>query len=261
LTIAQLGLPATFAASIFNPMRPRRQFGTVIFDCDATLSEIEGIEELGREQRAEIQALTDAAMSGRVPLEEVYGQRLALARPDRHRVEEVGWMYVDRMVADAQAVVAALQAANVDVRIVSSGVLPAVLILSRTLGLPDHHVAAVDLQFGSDGRYLDFDASSPLAFDDGKVRAIKAWGAELRRPVMMVGDGATDLQTRPFVDLFVAFAGVAARPSVMAGAEVVIRQCTLAPVLPLALERPPESEPARSVYQRGLALLNVDAQH
>jgi phosphoserine phosphatase len=239
-------------------MRPRQRFGTVIFDCDATLSEIEGIEELGREQREEIQTLTEAAMSGRVPLESVYGRRLELARPDRRRVEEVGWMYVDRIVADARAVVAALRAHDVDVRIVSSGVLPAVLILSRALGLPDDHVAAVGLTFLPDGEYLDFDASSPLAAAGGKIRAIQDWGVNLRRPVMMVGDGATDLETRPLVDLFVAFAGVAARPAVMAGADVVIRQASLAPVLPLALERPPESEPARSVYERGLALLQMD---
>jgi hypothetical protein len=73
---------------------------------------------------------------------------------------------------------------------------------------------------------------------------------------MMVGDGATDLETRPVVDLFVAFAGVTARPGVMAAADYVIRQRSLAPVLPLALERSPESEPGRSVYERGLVMLN-----
>ncbi|MGH7459590.1 MAG: HAD-IB family phosphatase [Longimicrobiales bacterium] len=236
-------------------MRPRERFGTVIFDCDATLSEIEGIEELGREHRAEVEALTDAAMSGQLPLEQVYGRRLELARPDRERVLAVGQLYVDRIVPDTLGVVTALRAHGVDVRIVSSGVLPAVLVLSRMLGLPDDRVAAVDLHFSDDGRYEGYDPTSPLAASGGKVRAIQEWGSALRRPVMMVGDGATDLETRPVVDLFVAFAGVAARPRVMAAADVVIHQRSLAPVLPLALESPPRDEPARSLYQRGLSML------
>jgi phosphoserine phosphatase len=237
-------------------MQRRERFGTVIFDCDATLSEIEGIQELGREHRAELEALTEEAMSGRLPLEQVYGRRLALARPSRSRVAEVGRQYVDRLVPDAREVVAALHQGGVDVRIVSSGVLPAVLTLSRELGLADDRVAAVDLQFSADGSYADFDRASPLATAGGKLRVIQGWNGELARPIMMVGDGATDLETRPAVDLFVAFAGVTARPAVIVRADVVIRQLTLAPVLPLALERAPGNEPARSVYQRGLALLN-----
>ena len=241
-------------------MLPTRQYGAVIFDCDATLSEIGGIEELGREHRAEVEALTDAPMSGRLPLEEVYGRRLALAQPSRTRVLEVGQLYVDRLVPDAGAVVTVLLAHGVDVRVVSSGVLPAVLVLSRALGLSDDRVAAVDLHFTVDGHHQGFDPASPLAASGGKVRVVEAWGLELRRPIMMVGDGATDLETRPVVDLFVAFAGVAARPGVMAAADVVIRQCSLAPVLPLALERPPSTEPARSVYQRGLSMLELNLE-
>ena len=236
-------------------MRPRERFGTVIFDCDATLSEIVGIEELGREHRAEVEALTAAAMSGQLPLEEVYGRRLALAQPNRERVVEVGRLYVEHIVPDTPALVSALRAHDVDVRIVSSGVLPAVLVLSRMLGLPDDRVAAVDLHFSGAGEYQGFDPTSPLAASGGKISAIQQWGSALRRPVMMVGDGATDLETRPVVDLFVAFAGVAARPRVMAAADVVINQRSLAPVLPLALESPPHDEPARSLYQRGLSML------
>jgi phosphoserine phosphatase len=236
------------------------RFGTVIFDCDATLSEIEGIEELGREHRAEVEALTAAAMSGQLPLQEVYGRRLALAQPSWTRVQEVGRLYVEKLVPDADGVVAALLEHDVDVRIVSSGVLPAVLILARALGLSDDRVAAVDLRFSADGHYQGFDPASPLAASGGKVRVVEAWSQQLRRPIMMVGDGATDLETRPVVDLFVAFAGVAARPGVMAAADVVIKQCSLAPVLPLALERLPLTEPARSLYRRGLSMLELNLE-
>jgi phosphoserine phosphatase len=235
----------------------RRRYGTVIFDCDSTLSEICGIEELGRERRAEIEALTDAAMGGALPLEGVYAQRLELARPNVRRVQEVGRLYVERMVPHTREVVGALLAAGVDVRIVSSGLTPAVLVLAHALGVTDDHVAAVDLQLGAEGQYQGFDATSPLIATDGKRRIVASWGDALPRPIMLVGDGATDLEAKPVVDLFVAFAGVEARPGVMAGADVVIRENSMAPVLALALEEEPQYEPARSVYQSGLALLHM----
>jgi len=236
-------------------MLDRERFGTVIFDCDATLSEIKGIEELGREHRRALEDMSNAAMDGDVLLEEIYAARLNLARPNRTRVEEVGHQYVERLTADALEVVAALLAADVDVRVISSGVRPAVLILSRYLGIADEKVAAVDLRFDAAGGYQGYDRTSPLAASRGKVRIIEQWAATMARPVMLVGDGATDLEAKGVVDMFVVYAGVAARPKVMAGADAVIRHRTLAPVLPLALDHIPNSEPARSVFERGAALL------
>ena len=58
-----------------------RPFRTVLFDCDSTLSTIEGIEELAAANRPEIVALTEAAMRGEVPLETVYAKRLELVQP------------------------------------------------------------------------------------------------------------------------------------------------------------------------------------
>lgn len=237
--------------------RTAQRFGTVIFDCDATLSEIVGIDELGHERRAEIEALSDAAMNGDVPLEQVYGQRLALARPSRTRVEEVGRLYLERLVPDTHETVRTLLSAGVDVRVVSSGMLPAVRVMARALGIADEKVAAVDLHFNAAGEYESFDHQSPVTAADGKRRVVESW-PELRRPVMLVGDGATDLEAKPAVDMFVCFAGVAARPHVMAGADAVIRHNTMAPVLALALDREPQDEPGRSVYRRGLELLQTE---
>jgi hypothetical protein len=62
-------------------------YRTVIFDCDSTLSALEGIEELASDHRREVETLTDAAMRGEVPLDEVYGRRLELIRPTRQAVE------------------------------------------------------------------------------------------------------------------------------------------------------------------------------
>jgi phosphoserine phosphatase len=229
------------------------RFRTVLLDCDSTLSAIEGIDELAAHCRDAVAELTDAAMRGRIPLEHVYGRRLDLVRPTRAAVEELGTRYVERLVPDAREAIAALQAAGVDVRIISGGLLPAVRTVADAVGIAPDRVIAVDIRFDANGDYLGFDASSPLAATGGKRLAVERWG--IRRPAVMVGDGSTDLEARPVVDLFVAFAGVVERPSVVNAADVVIRANSLAPLLPLILdvdELPTTSH--RSVYHRGAAL-------
>ena len=233
-------------------------FETVIFDCDSTLSTIEGIEELATHHRAEIASLTEAAMRGEIPLEEVYGRRLEVVRPTRAEVEALGDRYAATLVPDTREVVRALLDEGVDVRVVSGGVNPAVLALARALGVPDDRVAAVGLEFDGSGAYRDFDRGSPLWRSGGKCRVLEEWLPSMRRPILMVGDGATDLETRPLVDQFVAFAGVVARPNVVAAADVVVRGNTMAPILALALGRPPRAAEWRALYERGAALLAAD---
>lgn len=235
-------------------------YHTIIFDCDSTLSAIEGIEELAGEHRRDIETLTDAAMRGEVPLDEVYGRRLELIRPSRAAVDGLVARYVDGLVEDAVGTVAALRAVGLDVRVVSGGLLPAVLGLARHLGIPAAAVSAVAVRFDDDGGWAGFDEAAPAARALGKAEVVRAWRASARGlpgPVMFVGDGATDLEARPEVDLFVAYAGVVVRPEVVAAAPVVIRSRSLAPVLPLALGPARPADPAAgALYDRGKALIN-----
>lgn len=232
----------------------------VVFDCDSTLTAIEGIDELAVGCRDEVTALTDAAMRGVEPLEAVYGRRLDLIRPDRAAVAELGRRYVESLVPDAAELIDVLRREGVGVRIMSGGLLPAVQALAAALSVPSASVAAVGITFDSQGAYSGFDAASPLARAGGKADVMRAWRARIGGPVMMVGDGATDLEAATEADVFVAYAGVVERPAVVAAADVVIRGASLAPVLPLALGgRRPDSAAAAALYDRGVELL--DAQY
>jgi len=224
----------------------------VIFDCDSTLSTVEGIEELSAGHREEVEALTRAVMHGEIRLEEVYARRLELARPDRAAVQALGRRYVEHMVADAPEVVAALRDAGVVVRVLSGGLLPAVRVLAAELGIAAPDVAAVAVRFGDDGSYAGFDAASPLARAGGKAEVVRTWRPTLRPPVMLVGDGMTDLEAQAVVDLFVAFAGVKDREPVTSAADVVVRAPSLAPVLSLALGN---DGPRGAAYDRGQAFI------
>jgi phosphoserine phosphatase len=231
------------------------RYRTVVFDCDSTLSAVEGIDELAHAHRAEVARLTDAAMEGTMRLEEVYGARLALVRPTREAIEALGRRYIDRIVPDARETVAALRRAGIGVRVISGGLRPAVLALARAVGVEEGDVAAVDVYFDARGEYRGFDTASPLARAGGKREVLATWSAELR-PVMFVGDGATDLEAKPVVDAFIAFAGVVARPAVIAAADAVVSANSLAPILVLALgDEVPDDPEGRALHERGARLL------
>jgi phosphoserine phosphatase len=234
------------------------RFASVLFDCDSTLSALEGIEALAASRREEIERLTEAAMRGAVPLEQVYGRRLALVRPSRARLQALGRQYVDALVPDTRETIAALRAADVAVRIISGGLLPAVRDLGAELGVAPADIAAVDIYFDASGEYAGFDESSPLARTGGKLTVLRQWSAELPRPLMFVGDGATDLEAKPLADWFVAFAGVVERPNVVSAADVVVRARSLAPILALALGDDPPADPRhRAIFMKGRALLET----
>jgi phosphoserine phosphatase len=207
-------------------------FRSVVFDCDSTLAAVEGVDALAAEVADEVRALTAAAMEGRVPLEEVYGRRLALIRPSRAMVEALGAAYAAALVPGARETVAALRAAGKTVRVLSGGLAPAVEAVAAELGIAPRDVGAVGVRFDADGAYAGFDETSPLARAGGKAAVLRAWA--LPRPVLLVGDGATDLEARPAVDAFAAYMGVAWRPAIAAAADFVLREPDLRAVLRIA---------------------------
>ncbi len=110
-------------------------FATVIFDCDSTLSAIEGVDELAGAHREEIERLTHRAMRGGVALEDVYAERLAIIRPGREAVEALGQRYIDHLVPEAREVVSALRDLGVTIQILSGGFAPAVRVVGAYLGI------------------------------------------------------------------------------------------------------------------------------
>ena len=232
------------------------RFRTVLFDCDSTLTALEGIDHLAGD-RPELAALTDAAMSGRLALEEVYRERLDLARPGRDAVTRLAADYLIRAVDDAGAVVAALARAGVDVRVVSGGLHPAVAGFVSAFGVPADRVHAVEVRFDEDGGYAGFDDTSPLTRSRGKEALVRELAPRLARPILFVGDGITDLEAAPAVDLFAAYAGVVDRPAVSAAAPVVIRSASLAPVLPLVLDAGDVAPEDRALHAKGTHLFTT----
>lgn len=207
---------------------------------------------MASEYQSEVAALTEVAMAGRVPLEEVYRRRLDLIQPTMADVERVGRQYVAERIPGVENTVATLRREGVAVRVISAGLLQSVLVLTRFLGLPDHDVAAVAVHFDSTGRYLGFDEASPLARAGGKDEVLRGWGRETPGPRMLIGDGATDLEAKDAVDLFVAFTGVVSRPAVVAAADVVIEELSLDHIVELALGQLPNEKISETTHSKKL---------
>ena len=206
-------------------------FDVICFDCDSTLSKIEGIDELARRVGLgeEMSKLTDLAMNGVVPLEAVYERRLSLIRPDQAGIDWLADLYIAEIVDGVKAVFTALLAQNKTVHIISGGLRQAILPLARELGLPESHVHAVDIYFNEDGSYRDYDLDSPLARTGGKavvVGALKTQGS-----LVMIGDGKTDLEAKQAGAFVLGFGGVVDRAIVRELADFYTTEPSLLAVL------------------------------
>lgn len=194
------------------------RFRSVVIDVDSTLSGVEGVDWLAQLRGTAIAQqsarLTERAMNGEIPIDQIYGERLNLIRPTRREVDALAQVYQDRLAVGADSVIAGFRQAGLRVVLVSGGFRRAIDPLARALGVELH---AVDLYWNDAGEYVGFDAKSPLATQSGKLEVVR--GLALPRPTLAVGDGSTDLGMRPAIDEFAAFTGFVRRQSVTAAAD------------------------------------------
>lgn len=257
-------------------------FDLIFFDCDSTLSAIEGVDELARLKGKEwrVGLLTQKAMNGDLDLREVYGKRLKAIRPTRGQLTQIEQMYWDSMVPDAAEVVAALHYLGKKVFIISGGLAEPVRGFGKKLGVPPERVRAVELEFnelsGEWWKYYDQSAQtttsylayedSPLTISAGKPQIVKELAGDQWGRKLFIGDGMSDLHTKGNVDLFVGFGGVARREKVENGSDVYVAVNSLAPILPIAAGElgltALQGTPYEAVMNKGIALcqdhLSVD---
>ena len=198
-------------------------FASLVLDVDSTIAGIEGIDWLaqrrGPETAKRVGELTDRAMRGEIELDAVFGERLKLVAPSRDEVGALAKAYVAAIAPGARKAILALLELGKRIALVSGGLRPAIAPLAATLGIAPGWLCAVDVRFDGTGKYAGFDESSPLTTSRGKAEIVRAMA--LPRPIVLVGDGATDLAARPAVDCFVAYTGFVRRDPVIAKADLV----------------------------------------
>lgn len=206
----------------------------IVFDCDSTLSAIEGIDELararGQETFEEIEALTNAAMNGEVAINDIFARRLEIIRPDRASCGQVGQLYIDQIEPTAAKTLETLRANGWTAVIVSGGFTQVIEPLAKHLGID--RVEAVPLHFAADDSYAGFDTTAPPTRNGGKPEIIAQLKNELQpEQTVMVGDGISDLETQGKVDLFIGFGRYARRDRVAAEADHFVTSLDAIPAL------------------------------
>lgn len=208
-------------------------FEIVCFDCDSTLSRVEGIDELARRSGMfdQVAALTNAAMNGELALEAVYARRLELIKPDKAAIDWLAQLYIDEVVPGAREAIAELQQQQKQVHIISGGLRQAILPLAEFLGVPAEQVHAVDIEFTDTGEYRGFSEASPLAYSGGKAEVCRQLNHGAGK-LVMVGDGKTDLEAKQAGAVVIGFGGVVARDAVKDQADYFVQEASLHAVLP-----------------------------
>jgi phosphoserine phosphatase len=248
----------------------------VFFDCDSTLTTIEGIDVLadyaGKKWRVEV--LTKAAMDGHLDLEEVYGKRLQAVRPTREQIRSIRRAYKQNVVEDATAVIQALQTLGHKVYIISGGLEEPVKEFGIFLGVPKENIRAVGVNYNelsgnwwdpkSEGtsQYLTYEEGA-LSISDGKAQIVRDLLGKQKGRSLLIGDGNSDLLASKAVDLFVGYGGIEKRERVFAEAPICISTESLAPLLAVAAGpaafRQTRKSPHETVFQKGLSLIQTGA--
>lgn len=241
--------------------QPANPINAIIFDCDGTLSTIEGIDQLAIKNNvgAEVAALTEQAMGKTGINPAIYRKRLALINPHLDEVLQIGKQYCEQLTPDVDQVIQVFLRLNKTVFIASAGLKPAVDMLGASLDIPEKNIFAVDIQFDAEGRYVDFDTHSPLTVALGK-QEIAQKILQQYKTVAHIGDGMNDFVVRDVVTRFIGYGGTYYRANIEAGCEFYIKTPSLAGLLPLLLTRA-ESEKLTptelALYNKGIASLTL----
>ena len=224
---------ASFAARSMSAAVPRvaapphvvtalRAAAAVAFDVDSTVITTEGIDELAAfaGRGGEVAALTARAMGGSVPFRDALAARLGIIQPSRSLLESFLTRHPPSLTPGIARVVAALHARGTAVYLVSGGFTQMIHPIADLLAIPRANVYANTILFDGPGAYAGFDENAPTSRDGGKAAVVgKIKAHHGGAPVIMVGDGATDLQARPPADVVIGYGGIVSRDVMRKGAD------------------------------------------
>lgn len=204
----------------------------VFFDCDSTLTTIEGIDYLAKnsEHYQSIIALTNAAMTDGKYDTEMYLKRLQYLDLSPEMLFCLADHYWHNQTLGAKEVISELKSNNYQCFLISAGLNPAVSIFGARLGIEPSNIYAVDYDFQG-----NITKNIELTTIDGKNKIITKIKNNLEHPesahIFMVGDGANDLIE--CADLLIGFGGNAKRANLIDQFDYYIEEQDISSILPV----------------------------
>ncbi|VDO31561.1 unnamed protein product [Haemonchus placei] len=184
-----------------------RNADAVAFDVDSTVCQDEAIDEfanfLGVGEA--VANVTRQAMNGnaRFRVRMVYG--------------------LQQLTPGIRELVAALHKRGTDVFLVSGGFRRLIRPVADILGIDKSRIYANEILFDRNKNYAGFDETEPTSDsgskDVGKPAVMGLLKKQGYKQLVMVGDGATDLEAAPPADAFIGFGGNQVREAVRSRAD------------------------------------------
>lgn len=230
------------------------KYKNFIFDLDSTLARIEGIDELAKFKKVEldVMSLTEKAMSGKIPLEHVFEDRLNLVQPNRKELQLLNDLYLNTITPGAKELIGRITRSGGRVFMVTGGFEYCVQQIAKYLGIPLHRCFANRLLLSDRGEYLGFEKSIPLWKTDGKAEIVSLIKACNPGRTVCIGDGMSDWVAAQKADCFIHFGGIVDRPEVAAKADVSVKGKNLMELIPhiFSVEKKYKIAKYPSIYER-----------
>ncbi|XP_072163280.1 phosphoserine phosphatase-like [Diadema setosum] len=194
----------------------------VCFDVDSTLIEDESIDELAKFCGVgdQVKELTNKAMGGQMSYKETLEARLDLIKPSRDTMDRFNKENPPRFTKGVEDLVRKLKSLGVAIYLVTGGFTCIVRSFAKVLGIPATNIFANKLLFDYDGNYVTFDDREPTCSTGGKPRVMSILKERHGyKRLVMIGDGATDMEACPPADAFIGFGGNQIRTKVQEGAK------------------------------------------
>ena len=202
-----------------------RTANAVCFDVDSTIIAEEGIDVLAKHYGCErpVSEATSQAMNGEMLFQDAMRKRLSIILPSAQGVASLVSSHPVKFTPGVQEFIAHLHGRGVEVFLVSGGFRLMIEPVRAALDVPEDNVFANTIFFDEKGEYAGFDESELTSRDGGKAEVVAKIKAERGfKTVIMVGDGATDMQAKPPADAFIGYGGVVERETVRKGADIFV---------------------------------------
>lgn len=166
-------------------------------------------------------------MDGLLDFRQALEKRLAIMKIRRQDIRDFLLKHPPTLNPNVEALVEALKASKIQVYLVSGGFRDLIEPLAHQLGLcPVKNVIANSFVFEDETAYARFDKNEPTSESGGKSRALQAIIDKSQgtiNTVVMVGDGATDLEARPPAKFFIGYGFTAQRKTVIENSDWFIK--------------------------------------
>ncbi|CAJ0951965.1 unnamed protein product, partial [Mesorhabditis belari] len=172
---------------------------------DSTLCMDESQDELARYLNIfdRVEALTKAGMNGSVPFKESISRTMSTINPTKRQYET----FLKREIKKRR----------VDVYLVTGGFYDLACLTADLVGIEKSHIFCNTIHFDNTGKYVHF---TDEKLSNGLGKTGKAAVMELLKRtkgyknLVMIGDGANDLEASPPADAFIGFGGNIIRESI-----------------------------------------------